>query len=48
LQSSSSPWNVNPSAFGQEFLIHDPQVENCGVPNNSFKGLNGYHLNPAG
>jgi hypothetical protein len=33
------PWTVNPSAVGQTFKIHGPQVAHCGAGNSSFKGL---------
>jgi Flp pilus assembly protein TadG len=36
----TSPWNLNPAAFGQEFSIHDPHPEDCGMASASFKGLN--------
>jgi Flp pilus assembly protein TadG len=36
----TSPWNINPAAFGQEFSIHDPHPEDCGMASASFKGLN--------
>ncbi|MEA2583607.1 MAG: hypothetical protein QOF33_1692 [Thermomicrobiales bacterium] len=30
---------VNPSAIGQTFEIHGPQIARCGLSNSSFKGL---------
>jgi hypothetical protein len=38
-----APYNVNPLAWGREFVIQNPQVTDCGMPANSFKGLNGTH-----
>jgi Flp pilus assembly protein TadG len=38
---TSSPWHVDSLAWGVEFIIHDSQVEGCGMQGNHFKGLNG-------
>lgn len=35
----TSTYGVNPSAVGQTFVIHGPQVADCGAKSNSFKGL---------
>jgi Flp pilus assembly protein TadG len=40
LQQSGGQWVPNPAADGQEFVIHNPQVADCGMGSNSFKGLN--------
>lgn len=36
---AGTSWYLNPSAVGQNFLIHGPQVATCGAGNNAFKGL---------
>jgi Flp pilus assembly protein TadG len=43
-QPGISPWDLNPAAIDpanpKEFIIHDPQPEDCGIHSSSFKGLN--------
>lgn len=39
LTSTTPPYGVNPSAVGQTFVIHGPQVADCGAKSNAFKGL---------
>lgn len=39
LTQSGGSWVLNPAANGQTFIIHGPQVADCNMPSNSFKGL---------
>jgi hypothetical protein len=34
-----APYPVNPAAIGQTYLVHGPQVSDCGLRDSSFKGL---------
>lgn len=40
LQQSGGEWVPNLAADGLEFVIHNPQVADCGMQSNAFKGLN--------
>jgi hypothetical protein len=39
LLNTGGQWVPNPAADGVEFIIHAPQVADCGMQGNSFKGL---------
>jgi Flp pilus assembly protein TadG len=40
LTSDHGAWVPNAAADGQEFVIHNPNVADCGMHSSSFKGLN--------
>jgi Flp pilus assembly protein TadG len=40
LQQIGGQWVPNPAADGREFVIHNPQVADCGMQSTAFKGLN--------
>jgi hypothetical protein len=44
-QGSSGKYEVDPSAYGQEFQIHAPGIADCKAQGNSFKGLNDQDAN---
>lgn len=46
LLSANSPYPVNPNAIGVNFLIHGPQISDCGLKDSSFKGLADDPQNP--
>jgi Flp pilus assembly protein TadG len=40
LKQQGGQWVVNTAADGDEFVIHNPNVADCGMQSSSFKGLN--------
>jgi Flp pilus assembly protein TadG len=46
LLSNEPPYAVNPSAIGENYLIHGPQISDCGLGDSSFKGLADDPQNP--
>ncbi len=39
LNKVGSTWQINPAAVGKTFLIHGPQINQCGNNSNQFKGI---------
>ncbi len=36
---TSGKYSINPAAIGQTFVVHGPQIDDCGIASNRFKGL---------